>query len=404
MTAASEINKIIVRQLQRHKLEYEIDLDPNQNSDVVYCRDFNNFPRPLDKKCIFSDCTDTELVQLFNAVIDCKPLDFDIICEICKMLPTKGYLVHDKLEKIILSSKFDPSDRELLFAYLGSDKKYETKIIELLDTIPTGFRYGLFLACFHLNTPTIFRKLLEKFTQWIKKDPDYGSGTGEGQFLEKFIVLWQNTQDRELVNEFAAFCRKNWHYAKEEKMKIICTILISFAILVSLGIGFISYLSYKGGRVPVYQTEITDFEMQKPKVKVNAEEMQSEIQKLLDTLGVKTLKCFIFHTNPNRTVYRIIMVGNITTPKDKDFSEYLHEESLLKDDTLLSTLELCGISPLQNKVYTKLSGLLPNASPIYINKNHIILDQLMLSEKVLKNDEQKKTFLEEIIRHRSENK
>ena len=191
-------------------------------------------------------------------------------------------------------------------------------------------------------------------------------------------------------------------------MKIVSTILVSLgvgvAVIIGLGIGFISYQSYKGARVPVYQTEISDFEMQKPKVKVYAEEMQSEIQKLLDTLGVKTLKCFIFHANPNRTVYRIIMVGNITTHKDKDFSEYLHEESLLKDDTLLSTLELCGISPQQNKVYTKLTGLLPNASPIYINKNHIILDQLMLSEKVLKNDEQKKTFLEEIIRHRSENK
>ena len=193
---------------------------------------------------------------------------------------------------------------------------------------------------------------------------------------------------------------------KNRKMKIISTILISLAagvaIFIGLGIGFI--ISYKGGRIPVYQTEITDFEMQKPKVKFYAEETQSEMQKLLDTLGVKTLKCFIFHTNPNRTVYRIIMVGNITTPKDIDFSEYLHEESLLKDDTLLSTLELCGISPLQNKVYTKLAGLLANASPIYINKNHIILDQVMLSEKVLKNDEQKKTFLQQIIRQRSENK
>ena len=191
-------------------------------------------------------------------------------------------------------------------------------------------------------------------------------------------------------------------------MKIIGTILISFAagaaIFIVLGIGFTSYLSYKGARVPVYQTEITDFEMQKPKTKFYAEETQSEMQKLFDTLGVKTLKCFIFHTNPNRTVYRIIMVGNITTPKDIDFSEYLHEESLLKDDTLLSTLELCGISPQQNKVYTKLTGLLPNASPIYINKNHIIWDQVILSEKVLKNDEQKKTFLQQIIRPRSENK
>ena len=187
-------------------------------------------------------------------------------------------------------------------------------------------------------------------------------------------------------------------------VKILIGIGIGIVAFIVLGFGFTIYLSYKGARVPVYQTEITDFEMQKPKVKVNAEEMQSEMQKLLDTLGVKTLKCFIFHVNPNRTVYRIIMVGNITTPKDKDFSEYLHEESLLKDDTLLSTLELCGISPQQNKVYTKLTGLLSNASPIYINKNHIILDQVMLSEKFLKNDEQKKTFLQQIIRPRSENK
>ena len=186
--------------------------------------------------------------------------------------------------------------------------------------------------------------------------------------------------------------------------KILIGIGIGIVAFIVLGFGFTIYLSYKGARVPVYQTEITDFEMQKPKVKVNAEEMQSEMQKLLDTLGVKTLKCFIFHVNPNRTVYRIIMVGNITTPKDKDFSEYLHEESLLKDDTLLSTLELCGISPQQNKVYTKLTGLLSNASPIYINKNHIILDQVIRSEKVLKNDEQKKTFLQQIIRPRSDNK
>ena len=187
-------------------------------------------------------------------------------------------------------------------------------------------------------------------------------------------------------------------------VKILIGIGIGIVAFIVLGFGFTIYLSYKGARVPVYQTEITDFEMQKPKVKVNAEEMQSEMQKLLDTLGVKTLKCFIFHTNPNRTIYRIIMVGNITTPKDIDFSEYLHEESLLKDDTLLSTLELCGISPQQNKVYTKLAGLLAYASPIYINKNHIILDQVMRSEKVLKNDEQKKTFLQQIIRPRSENK
>ena len=193
-------------------------------------------------------------------------------------------------------------------------------------------------------------------------------------------------------------------------MKIVNTIFISLgvgvAVLIGSGIGFISYLSYKGARVPVYQTTISDFEFQQVSMndKEYAAHVTSELNELTEVHGVKKLKCFIFHANPNRTVYRIIMVGNITTPKDKDFSEYLHEESLLKDDTLLSTLELCGISPQQNKVYTKLTGLLPNASPIYINKNHIIWDQVILSEKVLKNDEQKKTFLQQIIRPRSENK
>ena len=195
-------------------------------------------------------------------------------------------------------------------------------------------------------------------------------------------------------------------------MKITSKKLLVFciALLLLLAISVVVYESYQGARVPVYQTEITDFEMQKPKIKVYAEEIQSEMQKLLDTLGVKTLKCFIFHTNPNRTVYRIIMVGNITTPKDIDFSEYMLvlEESFLMDDlmddTLLSTLELCRISPLQNKVYTKLVGFLPNAGTININKSHIILDQVIRSEKVLKNDEQKKTFLQQIIRPRSENK
>ena len=193
-------------------------------------------------------------------------------------------------------------------------------------------------------------------------------------------------------------------------MKIISTILICLAagvaVLIGSGIGFISYLSYKGARVPVYQTEISDFEFQQVSMndKEYAAHVTSEMNKLTEVHGVKTLKCFIFHPNPNRTVYRIIMVGNITTPKDKDFSEYLHEESLLKDDTLLSTLELCGISQQQNKVYTKLTGLLSNASPIYINKNHIILDQVIRSEKVLKNDEEMKAFLEQIIRPRSDNK
>ena len=70
MTAASEINKIIVCQLQRHKLEYEIDLDPNQdNQKVVFCDDEN-----LGQQRIFKQCSEEELTLLFSALIENKAL------------------------------------------------------------------------------------------------------------------------------------------------------------------------------------------------------------------------------------------------------------------------------------------------------------------------------------------
>ena len=73
MIAVSEINRIIVRQLQRHKLEYEIDLDPNQdNQKVVFCDDEN-----LGQQRIFKECSEDELTLLFSALIENKALYWD---------------------------------------------------------------------------------------------------------------------------------------------------------------------------------------------------------------------------------------------------------------------------------------------------------------------------------------
>ena len=187
-------------------------------------------------------------------------------------------------------------------------------------------------------------------------------------------------------------------------MKIICTILISFAILVSLGIGFISYLSYKGGRVPVYQTEITDFEFQSCGANDEkfAAHVKTELNKLSETYGVKKLKCFIFHQNINRTIYRIIMVGNIQNTAD--LSEYSTWETLINDVALSSALERCEFFPQKNEEYTLVPGLLPNCGAIYITKNHFIFDLVATSKKHLQNDEEIKAFLEQIIRTRSEQK
>ena len=206
MTAASEINKIIVRQLQRHKLEYEIDLDPDQdNQKVVFCYDEN-----LGQQRIFKECSEDELTLLFSALIENKALYWDIALEIAKLLPEKGHLVEDLFSIDDCAANPFYGFNQLLLAALGSDQKYESETIKSLDAVPEDARDGVFMACEALNTPAVCRKLMEKFTQWIKNDPDYGISTGEGRYLEKFIALWQKMQNDKSVDEFIAFCRKNW--------------------------------------------------------------------------------------------------------------------------------------------------------------------------------------------------
>lgn len=205
MTAASEINKIIVRQLLRHKLEYEIDLDPNQdNQEVVFCDDEN-----LGQQRIFKECSEEELTLLFSALIENNELCWNIALEIAKLLPEKGHLIEDKFSIDDCAANPFYGFNQLLLAALGSDQKYESEIIKSLDAVPEDARDGVFMACEALNTPAICRKLMEKFTQWIKNDPDYGIATGEGRYLEKFIALWQKMQNDKSVDEFIAFCRKN---------------------------------------------------------------------------------------------------------------------------------------------------------------------------------------------------
>ena len=192
-------------------------------------------------------------------------------------------------------------------------------------------------------------------------------------------------------------------------MKIVNTIFISLgigaAVLIVLGIGFISYQSYKGARVPVYQTEISDFEFQRFTMndKVVAEYLYTELHKLTEAHGVKKLNCFIFHQNINRAVYRIIMVGNIQNAAD--LSEYITSEYQLNEDDipLLSALKLCGVLPQKNEVFTE-ACVLTKGGRVYIYKNHFIYDQVELSRKCLKSDEDMKAFLEQIIRKRSVNK
>ena len=76
MTSVNEVNEIIIRQLKLNNLGYDCFFDPEESCEIVLCNDFEQFPHLLDEKCIFSDCTDAGLVQLFYAVIERKYLGF----------------------------------------------------------------------------------------------------------------------------------------------------------------------------------------------------------------------------------------------------------------------------------------------------------------------------------------
>ena len=206
MTPASEINNIIIRQLRQHKLEYEVDCDPNRkNEKVVYCYD-----EKLSQQGVFEACPDAELILLFTALIENRPLHWDIAFEIARLLPEKGLLIEDKFSLDNCTANYFYGFNQMLLAYLGSDQKYESEIIRLLNEVPEDARDGLFMACYRLNTPAICRKLMEKFTQWINSDPNYGTGSGEGYYLNRFIELWQQTQQINLCSDFIDFCRNNW--------------------------------------------------------------------------------------------------------------------------------------------------------------------------------------------------
>ena len=51
-------------------------------------------------------------------------------------------------------------------------------------------RDGLFLACWKIKDKRLHAKLLRKFEEWFTKDETWGGGTGEDDWLRRFISKW----------------------------------------------------------------------------------------------------------------------------------------------------------------------------------------------------------------------
>ena len=77
-----------------------------------------------------------------------------------------------------------------------------------------------------------------------------------------------------------------------KSVKILIGVSVGIAAFIVLGIWAMIYQSYKCAAVPVYQAEISNFELL-PLIDIH-KELSAQENKFLEQNGIKTLNCFIF--------------------------------------------------------------------------------------------------------------
>ena len=82
-------------------------------------------------------------------------------------------------------------------------------------------------------------------------------------------------------------------------IRILVGIGIAFGVLFAAGIGSIIYMSYRNPRDPIYQTDMTGFELlvQSGRDADSRAAMQRELQRSVGKFKLETLRCFpVFRT------------------------------------------------------------------------------------------------------------
>ncbi len=149
-------------------------------------------PGLFEEACVFdhtSDETAAEILKSFLSV----PLNvgWELRCELAKLLVKRGHLVTDLVEPIIQGDAWVNHPAGFLaLASLATAPDGESRVLELLDTVPEDSRDGLFLACWWLDSRPVDRKLILKFTEW-GNDPHWTPcATGEIGALWAFTKRW----------------------------------------------------------------------------------------------------------------------------------------------------------------------------------------------------------------------
>ena len=188
--------------------------------------------------------------------------------------------------------------------------------------------------------------------------------------------------------------------SKFEKMfiKVLIGLAVGFWILFAVGIAAIIYTSYRNPRDPIYQADMTDFELLVPggRDAGSRAEMQRELQRSVEKFKLETLRCFLFRGHANRPTYCILMVGTI--PPDVDLSECVSRTMQLKRDPwLLSALKLSGAEVREEDLCRELEHFSFIGRRVFVWRDRIVFSTVAANPTFLFKEADKRAFLEKYI-------
>lgn len=203
-----DLNDIILRQLKKEKIDSDIEINHFENKSIQVIYFYDELDYYADK-CLFDDCSENEIIKLLQSFCSSSYyalFSWQVCCELSKLLAKYGKLISEEAENFIFYDKSNHFRKvSLHLSYLSTDIKWEEWCLNCMDICEEDFRDGLFLACYRLNTFNIYKSLVKHFSEWIKKDPDWGKGTGECFALEKFIKKWNSNPTYKLHFDLQTF-------------------------------------------------------------------------------------------------------------------------------------------------------------------------------------------------------
>lgn len=191
----TDVFKLIERIVERNDAaEYysvEIVTDDRSGEKYLTCDNGLSFPE-CSSEWMFSDVSDDEATVLLTASIESSNLfSFEIHCHLSRLMAVKGKLVSSRMDDLIAATDWGSwASPTFLLSYLSAKSDGSDWILRLLDVVPNDARDGLFTACWYCKDTRVQARLCEKFEEWAREDPAWGSGDREGAWLKYFLGKW----------------------------------------------------------------------------------------------------------------------------------------------------------------------------------------------------------------------